>query len=40
MEAALDWLQPENSPIFVLLPKQEYLRLQTLWGLPAVAAND
>ncbi len=40
MEAALAWLQPEKSPVFVLLPKQEYLRLQAPWGLPAGAASD
>ncbi len=40
MEAALAWLNPAMSPIFVLLPKQEYLRLQTHWQLPADAVND
>ncbi len=40
MEAALAWLQPEKSPVFVLLPKREYLRLQARWQLPADAEND
>ena len=40
MEAALAWLQPGKSPVFVLLPKHEYLRLQSRWHLPAGAAGD
>ena len=40
MEAALAWLQPAKSPVFVLLPKQEYLRLQIAWHLPSGAADD
>ena len=40
MEAALAWLQPKKSPVFVLLPKHEYLRLQARWQLPDDAANN
>ena len=40
METALAWLRSSKSPIFVLLPKREYLRLQAQWQLPADAAND
>ncbi len=35
MEALLEWLQPAKQPVFVLLPKREYLRLQVEWRLPA-----
>ncbi len=29
------WLQPEHTPVFVLLPEHEYARLQPAWRLPA-----
>jgi L,D-peptidoglycan transpeptidase YkuD (ErfK/YbiS/YcfS/YnhG family) len=34
MQALLAWLQPERHPVFVLLPQQEYARLEIQWGLP------
>ncbi|MCD9031622.1 hypothetical protein LDO32_08720 [Luteimonas sp. Y-2-2-4F] len=38
MRALLDWLDPAREPVFVLLPRAEYDRLRTAWGLPAGAA--
>jgi len=34
MRRLLAWLEPARKPIFVLLPKKEYLRVKALWGLP------
>jgi L,D-peptidoglycan transpeptidase YkuD (ErfK/YbiS/YcfS/YnhG family) len=34
MLGLLAWLEPERRPIFVLLPRQEYARLQASWQLP------
>lgn len=36
MDSLLAWLQPAKKPIFVLLPRSEYQRLQTTWQLPAL----
>ena len=37
MQALLDWLRPQDTPRFVLLPRAEYTRLQAQWQLPALA---
>ncbi len=34
MAALLSWLKPDQQPIFVLLPQNEYARLQSDWQLP------
>jgi L,D-peptidoglycan transpeptidase YkuD (ErfK/YbiS/YcfS/YnhG family) len=39
MESLLAWLRPRAQPVFVLLPRAEYRRLQDAWQLPAVAAD-
>ncbi|MEO7073312.1 MAG: hypothetical protein ABI300_10265 [Rhodanobacter sp.] len=39
METLLAWLRPHARPIFVLLPRDEYRRLQGAWHLPAVVAD-
>jgi L,D-peptidoglycan transpeptidase YkuD (ErfK/YbiS/YcfS/YnhG family) len=36
MQSLLAWLQPKQNPIFVLLPQQEYERLQKTWRLPEI----
>lgn len=36
MQALLNWLRPQDTPRFVLLPRAEYLRLQAQWQLPAL----
>lgn len=36
MRSLLAWLQPQNKPIFVLLPQQEYARYRTQWHLPRI----
>lgn len=41
MRALLAWLRPQDHPVFVLLPRQEYRRLRSAWHLPHIAAaND
>jgi L,D-peptidoglycan transpeptidase YkuD (ErfK/YbiS/YcfS/YnhG family) len=40
MQALLDWLQPAENPVFVLLPQQEYARLQVEWNLPALTQSQ
>jgi L,D-peptidoglycan transpeptidase YkuD (ErfK/YbiS/YcfS/YnhG family) len=40
MQALLAWLQPKQSPLFVLLPEQEYARLQVEWNLPVTKATE
>lgn len=39
MEHLLAWLKREDSPIFVLLPEQEYARHYAEWGLPPAEAQ-
>lgn len=39
MEALQAWLDPKKSPLFVLLPKAEYIRLQHAWSLPLLTAG-
>ena len=34
MEGLLAWLDPKKKPVFVLLPRAEYLHLRDAWGLP------
>ena len=38
MQTLLGWLDPAMHPLFVLLPVEEYRRLQLDWNLPAVEA--
>jgi L,D-peptidoglycan transpeptidase YkuD (ErfK/YbiS/YcfS/YnhG family) len=37
MRALLGWLRPQDHPVFVLMPKNEYARLQAAWDLPDLA---
>ncbi|MCX7555898.1 L,D-transpeptidase family protein [Xanthomonadaceae bacterium JHOS43] len=37
MQALLQWIDPEQHPVLVLLPEAEYARLKSRWGLPEVA---
>jgi len=39
MQALLDWLRPQDTPRFVLLPRAEYQRLQAQWQLPALGGD-
>jgi L,D-peptidoglycan transpeptidase YkuD (ErfK/YbiS/YcfS/YnhG family) len=34
MDRLLRWLQPEQAPVFILLPEAERRRLRRSWGLP------
>lgn len=34
MRRLFAWLQPEQHPVFVLLPREEYARLRVTWDLP------
>ena len=34
LRALLAWLDPAQTPVYVLLPRAEYLRLRQPWGLP------
>ena len=34
LDALLQWLDPEKQPVMVLLPRDEYQRLQAQWQLP------
>ncbi|WP_254460111.1 L,D-transpeptidase family protein [Xanthomonas sacchari] len=36
MQGLLAWLRPSAAPLFVLLPRDAYRRLQADWSLPAV----
>ena len=38
METLLAWLRPQRQPVFVLLPRAEYQRLQAVWQLPSLDA--
>jgi L,D-peptidoglycan transpeptidase YkuD (ErfK/YbiS/YcfS/YnhG family) len=40
MEALQAWLDPKRQPLFVLLPKAEYIRLQHAWSLPLLTAGS
>ncbi|KJV29102.1 ErfK/YbiS/YcfS/YnhG family protein [Luteibacter yeojuensis] len=35
MERLLAWLDPTKKPVFVLLPRSEYVRLHDAWNLPS-----
>lgn len=37
LQALLQWLNPQASPLYLLLPVTEYRRLQQDWQLPALA---
>lgn len=39
MRALLGWLQPQDHPVFVLLPLGEYQRLRAAWGLPDIVSH-
>jgi L,D-peptidoglycan transpeptidase YkuD (ErfK/YbiS/YcfS/YnhG family) len=36
MENLLAWLDPKKKPVFVLLPKGEYVKLRGAWNLPGL----
>ncbi|AIF46785.1 L,D-transpeptidase family protein [Dyella japonica] len=36
MRQLLAWMKPDEQPVFVLLPRSEYVRLQSSWHLPAL----
>ena len=36
MRQLLAWLKPEDHPVFVLLPQNEYTRLRSAWHLPGL----
>lgn len=36
MDALLNWLEPEQKPRYVALPRHEYLAKQKAWGLPNI----
>ena len=39
MEAVIRWLQPDATPVFVLLPVEMVAQLQADWGLPALPTD-
>lgn len=39
MQALQAWLDPDKQPLFVLLPRAEYSRLQQAWSLPLLTAG-
>jgi len=39
MQHLLAWLKPEEHPVFVLLPQDEYARLRHAWQLPDLEAG-
>ncbi len=39
LRTLLSWLQPQQHPVFVLLPLDEYSRLQPAWQLPDIATR-
>jgi len=40
MNRLLAWLKPEQDPVFVLLPRSEWQRLQKAWQLPSINESD
>ncbi len=40
MNRLLGWLEPTQRPLFVLLPRAEYLRLRATWHLPLIEAES
>lgn len=40
MTTLLEWLDPTQRPLFVLLPHAEYLRLRAAWQLPSIEAES
>jgi L,D-peptidoglycan transpeptidase YkuD (ErfK/YbiS/YcfS/YnhG family) len=38
MQALVAWLRPQDHPVFVLLPRDEYRRLRAAWDLPDLPA--
>lgn len=34
IRALIRWLDPTKKPVYILLPKNEYLKLRKIWGLP------
>lgn len=37
LEAVLKWLDPEQNPVIVIMPKSEYKNLQKAWQLPSLS---
>lgn len=40
MQRLLAWLKPQEHPVFVLLPQDEYARLRKTWHLPTVRSGQ
>ena len=40
MDALLAWLDARRKPVFVLLPKAQYIALKATWKLPAIAGSE
>ena len=40
MESIVRWLDPGAHPLYVLLPRSEYLTRQASWGLPPLPSSD
>jgi L,D-peptidoglycan transpeptidase YkuD (ErfK/YbiS/YcfS/YnhG family) len=40
MRSLVDWLDPTQRPLFVLLPEAEYSRLRSNWGLPQLESSS
>ncbi len=38
IEAIIRWLDPNSRPLYVLLPRSEYLARQVAWGLPELVS--
>lgn len=40
IDKTLNWLDKEKQPLYIALPKAEYLQKQALWQLPELALTD
>lgn len=34
LRALIAWLDPAQNPVYILLPRKEYMKLRSSWGLP------
>lgn len=34
LRAVLAWLDPKKKPVYILMPRDEYMRYRSAWGLP------
>ena len=39
LQALLAWLRPQDHPLFVLLPRDQYTRLKSAWNLPELTLD-